>query len=151
MKLKCWPPVLLAVLSVGCSMDYFPDRVDLANNSVISFLINYVTIQTNIFGLTRRYDENLAPGGRSKDWQELSQNYAILRANQYSCSFDTAETRFAVTCTPKPSSGLRISFYVDESRTIRMSGEDVAGPGSAQLRLSRDDELKLFGQSRSPR
>ena len=144
--------VFFAALVCGsCSIDFFPTRVDRANRAVVSFLINYTRAQSSIFGLTGRYEHQLAPAGESSQWLTLAPDYAGVTAHHYTCRFDVHETKFGVTCTPEPSSGLRISFYVDESRAIRLSAKDLAGPSSPRLRLDPEEERDLYGDSRSPR
>ena len=139
----------LAALSYSCSIDYFPTRVDLANRAVVSFLIKYTRVQSNVFGLTRRYADELVPDGRSQEWHTLAHEYDSVKTHRYTCRFNLDKTRFVVTCVPEPSSGLRISFYVDETRAIRLSAEGVAGPASPRLRLVPEEERELYGDPRS--
>jgi hypothetical protein len=130
---------VLAVVSAGCFYQIFPDRVGPANQAVIDFLVGYVRAQAKAHERTGRYGR-IVPGDTSMEWLNLAARYATLREREYGCRFETEEAKYTVTCLPTEPSGLKISFFVDESRAIRMSGDEVAGPGSPRVRLNPHDE-----------
>jgi hypothetical protein len=142
---------ILAACAWGCFPDYYPTRVDRTNKSVISFLIKYARAQSRIFESNRRFDSGLFPDGTSNEWFGLAPDYERVLSNHYDCRFDFGGSTFHVTCAPRPGSTLRVSFYVDQSRAIRLSATEAAGPMSPRLRLTLKEEAELYGEPRAPK
>ena len=141
-----WSLVLIPLGSIivsCCSIDY-PSRVERADRTVISFLIKYVEAQVSAFEKTRVFDAELVPGSSSAGWTNITSGYAAVKARQYGCDFNVQTSRFQVVCSPSDDSRLRISFYVDETRIIRLSADHPAGPSSPALRLTPQEEHSLF-------
>ena len=128
--------ILLGVATTSCFIHPSRNRVSDSNRTVISFLTEYSRVQLKEFALTNRYNSQLTPDGAAGDWLALAQDYARVTEHEYSCRFDVYPARFSVTCVPEWNSGLRISFYVDESCVVRLTADGLAGPSSpAVVRL----------------
>lgn len=141
---RLWLSAILSI-SVACSIDYFPSRVGAANQSVVRFLISYRSSQAAFAATVGHFDAELKPSGQGRHWASLSSEYQAVLARQYSCQFQIERTRFNVTCFPQRSTGLLISFYQDQSGTIRIAGQGQAGPESPELRLTSKEKIQLFG------
>ena len=135
----------IVIWSIACSSDAYW-RVGRANSAAISFLIEYARTQAHSFEVSGRYDDRLTPYGASGLWKRTAQAYTDLEKHRYNCQFNIAGNKFNVRCMPMPSSGLQISFYVDESRTIRLTAYGDVGPSSPIVRLLPDEERELFGK-----
>jgi hypothetical protein len=135
--------LLIAIASSGC-IDRIPSRVQIANRAAISFLLKYAKTQNKVFASAHHFDQGLGPlVGNSQKWTELAPSYAVIRSQGYVCRFEVKEVRFAVTCLPGASSGLRISFYVDERRRITLSSDGAAGPASPEVRLTDQEKHQM--------
>ena len=132
-----------ALSVIGCSYHPFPSRVSDAKKAVVAFLIDYARIQTITKNASGEYQPQLQVDGSSPDWTALSADYDRVIASEYSCRFNADKSTFAVTCVPDPKSGLQLSFFLDQSLAIRLSG-GIAGPRSSRLWLTADEERKLF-------
>jgi len=145
MKMR-WFLAIMAALSAGCTFDRYPSRVDVSKQTVVSFLIRYTRVQTEAFELRSEYDQNLAPQRGSILWPALDREYLNVRSYLYTCQFDISRAAFKVGCTPEPGSGMRLAFYIDETRSLRLSADGAAGPDSPRLRLSSNEEEELLGR-----
>jgi hypothetical protein len=138
------PLLPIAVCSVGCSLDYDTGFYR-ANEAVRAFLIGYARTQVDNRNRDHRYQTSLTPTGGSGDWLTLAPAYALVNKVGYTCRFEVHDVHYDVSCAPKASSGLKISFYLDETLLIRLSGEAPAGPGSLVVRLSSAEKRRLYG------
>lgn len=140
---------LLPLVMVGCSLHLFPSRVLQANRVVVSFLIGYARALVINFSRTGQYEASMTPQAGLERWPALARRYSQVRDHEYACRFEVQSERFNVSCAPLPSSGLRIAFYIDESRSIR-TAENSAGPSSPRLRLDEAEERELFFDRTEP-
>jgi hypothetical protein len=136
------PLAWLAILIIGCSCHPFPSRVSPANNAVIAFLTEYARCQNESRSISQRYDEQSLPGKEINKCRSLAKLYGEVESKEYSCRFQISSMEYWVRCEPNTGSGLKISFYMDESGVIRLSGEAPAGPGSPRLWTSATGLLK---------
>jgi len=138
------PTLFLVLAPMGCSHNPQPSETSQSANAVINFLAKYVNTQAGVFQRLRQYDQNFAPNRGAQTWASVAEDYARVQAWEYDCRIEPAETSFSVRCTAKRSPSERLSFYVDETRVIRMAiGQ--AGPSSPALRLNPYETQLLQG------
>ena len=97
------------------------------------------------------YDNPFSPRSVGGNVADLEQAYRVVQKCRYSCQFYSTGSTFAVVCTPEPSSGLRISYYIDESRSIRLTMHGVADRSSPLLSLNPEEERALKPVSNVPK
>lgn len=138
--------LMLLVCASACSIDY-GNRVGQANSTVIAFLIKYGQSQLGAFDQSRRFDHRLTPNGDSPRWRAVEPDYSKVLSHFYKCSFEVKNDRFYASCTAEADSGLRTSFYLDQTLSIRASESTtvLAGPYSPRLKLTAEEEREPLG------
>jgi hypothetical protein len=140
---KVVPPILLCIGLWNCTPHLDIRSVNRTNGTIIDFLIKVVVQQDFYLQKNGAYDEFLRPAVDSESWEALAGDYRKVVASEYSCEFNILSTQFQVSCTPNSASGFRISFFVDNTRIVRMSADGTAGPTSPAVILTPAEERKL--------
>ncbi len=95
------------------------------------FLEVYSSTQESSISAVGIYDIQLTPEGGSVKWARLANTYGAVIQYGYNCKFNISRKSYAVQCEPELSLiNRRLSFYLDQSRTIRYSMKSKAGPTS---------------------
>lgn len=134
---------LITMILLACCAHRDPSRVQIANHLIISFLINYASAQVVQYHQTGHYHDEWAPDAISKLDPNLAALYAEVRQLHYLCSGSISKYSFSAACFPDSDSGLTLSFFIDQTLTLRMSGEGAANSESPVVRLT-DQERALL-------
>lgn len=138
---------LAGVLVIGlqsCSIHSSASRVSNANKSIMDFLVRYGVCQAESLVQSKRYVPDLV-ARHAPECDGLARSYAEVRKHEYACKFDVNRNEYSVRCLPSARSGLTISFYLDQSRAIRIADRGMAGPTSQRVTLNDVEERRLRG------
>ena len=126
-----------------CCTHRDPSRVQIANHSIISFLVDYTSAQTLQLDQTGQYRTEWALDEATNLDPQLATTYNKLRRLHYSCSGSVSRKLFSAICLPDPGSGLTLTFFIDQSLILRMSGEGLANSDSPVVRLTDQERVLL--------
>lgn len=132
----------IAIAFPGCAIHTSSSRVSAANQSVIAFLVHYSACQAAAYDTLLRYDPQ-AMTRQTDVCLQLQDRYRAAAKYDYKCRFEVRSKTYSVTCSPSPRSGLKISFYLDQSPAIRLAEGAAAGPGSRELDLNESERVLM--------
>ena len=115
------------------------NRVATASNAILRFLTRYVAMQTASHRLEGEYNAYLSPNTKAAAWAQLERDYLAVTGSEYSCRFKLTRLVYSVVCLPNGGSGLRLSYFLDQTGVIRLSGSETAGPASPAVKLFKED------------